>query len=224
VSLAVLASPTEAGLTDRGASDALDVVLETVAGNNHEKAQTLFESILTPSNRAWLLAGRGDLPSSAAIIASGKDVLAAIVADATYSNTVSLASLMLSARSWSDKIRDREDYEELLESEIPGINLEITLADLILMSFYSKDEEITPDQYLLSGFDPDAGADRVEELKWMVKEAQNNVDSGDDLLSLDDAAIFAAKQARAAKRAETATAGQFTEAEAAQQAAAEIDL
>lgn len=118
--LALIANHTDMGLTLRGAADCLDLVVEQVEVG---EVRALLEGNLTDDQRAELLGGRSDLFSSAVHLASIPDVIRAIGFDIgeTFSETDPTGEgASLAVRAWAYKLKDREDFNEILNAEIGG--------------------------------------------------------------------------------------------------------
>lgn len=135
--LALLQKPsTETGLTVKGAADVLDEVVGQFT--DPREAREAMEQHLTPERRVELLAGRGDLPSSAALVADANDVFAAMLEDLADDDIGEDTNVFL-LRAWmQEKFRDRSDYADFLQREVGGR----TIRDHLLALIYYEAEYV----------------------------------------------------------------------------------
>lgn len=120
--------PAETGLTLRGAADVLDEVVGQFT--DPREARDAMAQHLTSERRVELLAGRGDLPSSAALVADADDVFAAMLADLEDDADEETNAFLL--RAWmQEKLRDREDYADFLQREVGGRTIRDHLLALV---------------------------------------------------------------------------------------------
>jgi len=112
--LALLQFSDELGLTPRGASDALDEVVGVIP--DPAEARRLMESHLTYDRAEELLRGRGDLPSTAAMLVGKETIVRVIAAD--IDGTEGEAEKMFRIFVWAEKLKDRDDWDEILEERI----------------------------------------------------------------------------------------------------------
>ncbi|MEK7532140.1 MAG: hypothetical protein AAB579_00835 [Patescibacteria group bacterium] len=171
--------PSETGLTLKGAADVLDEVVGQFT--DPREARGAMEQHLTVERRVELLAGRGDLPSSAAIVADADDVFAAMLADLEDDAGEEMNAHLL--RAWmQEKLMDRDDYADFLNREIGGrsicdhlLALVYYEAEHVMRTNSAKGEcpsarqvidSITADTFDNLGMDPDEGRSA---LRWIVK-------------------------------------------------------
>lgn len=120
--------PSETGLTLKGAADVLDEVVGRFT--DPREAREAMAQHLTPERRVELLTGRGDLPSSAALVADADDVFAALLADLEDDAREETNAYLL--RAWmQEKLKDREDYADFLRREIGGRTIRDHLLTLV---------------------------------------------------------------------------------------------
>lgn len=167
-------SSEELGLTERGAADALDEVIAEVDTPERPKHETqrLLRHGLSRDRLRELLHARGDLGSTAALLADARTVIEAMVTDASEDG----ADQFFTVRAWAEKLRERDDWDTLLARRIPEIENR-ALRDIILACLYheapqaeegedddERDEEnviggviLSPDTFVSVGIDPDDG-------------------------------------------------------------------
>ena len=147
----------ELELTPRGASDVFDEMIGAV--KDAEEARELMHMHLTSDRLAELVAGRGDLPSVAALVADIDTLTAAITADMVAAQDETEA--FFRAMTWAVKLIDRDDYEEIIDRNIQDHSIRWYL----IMAVWNdaccpEDEEeiegITEDCFADLGLDPDA--------------------------------------------------------------------
>jgi hypothetical protein len=112
--LALLQFSDELGLTPRGASDALDEVVGLF--KNPAQARRLMKSHLTDDRMNELLLGRGDLPSTAATLVEKEAIIRVIAAD--IDGTEGETERMFRIFVWAEKLKDRDDWDEILDERI----------------------------------------------------------------------------------------------------------
>lgn len=154
--LALLEYPVQLGLSEKRAADALDAVVGEI--ESQEEARKLMAENLTPVRLRKLLAGRGDLPSSAAMVASLEDIIATIEQEATTIGGLEVtASLLL--LGWALKLKDRQDYRKFLEMKL----FDFPVYELITIAVWNNAGrprnlgEVTPDMFVRFGIDPFEG-------------------------------------------------------------------
>jgi hypothetical protein len=110
--LALLQNPAACGLTMRGAADVLDHVASVIPVD--EAAETLQKN-LSSDRLAELLTERGDLGSTAALVADRKTVLLAMVKDLAEQPPENIAVILF---SWAQKLKDRADWSKMLNMRL----------------------------------------------------------------------------------------------------------
>lgn len=199
--LALIALPSkESGLTSVGRGRVLDFVM---AEFPPEEARVMVEEALLHEDRITILAAHGDLPHAAADVLAIDDVLAAMLQDALDvqarddagflkddSSDESLDELMRDSatltmmlrcgvvKSWLYKLKDREDYDELLECAIDG---DLTVRDMALVAIATENgvygeeafemideddpepfgDDLTNDMFETLGINPDEARERL---------------------------------------------------------------
>jgi hypothetical protein len=128
--LALLQFSDELGLTLQGASNVLDEVVGVIP--DPAEAHRLMMSHLTDDRLLELLLGRGDLPSTAATLVDKETIVRVIAAD--IDGAEGEAEKMLRVFVWAEKLKDRDDWEEILEERIGGE----TIRWLLIMFIWNR--------------------------------------------------------------------------------------
>ena len=156
--LAVLQSPKEiTGLNDSGAAKILDELVGFY--EDPDEARELLDNNIQPDRQVELLQARGDLPAAAADTVRPDVVLAAIFTDIEDGRLESMLVLM----SWAMKLKDRDDWEDILRMEVG----ELTVFDWLVgaVALHAKQvDSVTADMWVEVGVDPDEGHEAFEEL------------------------------------------------------------
>lgn len=238
--LTVLNKPgSETGLSDRGAADVLDAVVGEFGDPDEVRGE--IEASVRPQRQVELLRARGDLPSSAADVVDPSVVLTAVFDEvqeaASYVGSLDDGVIddrveqQLTLRSWAVKLRDRDDWDEVLEMEVGSWTVFHHLLVAIFLeqrhnivrktdsgARYLALEEIPADLFDQVGIDP---AEAVEVLQEMLDDGQ--------MPDIDDVDVQAIRLAMGEKRKVLDAAPRTladSEAEAAEEAAdaAELDF
>jgi len=148
-------------------------VMELVVGeiSNRNEARSLLLDNMTDDHVRELHAHRGDLPSVMDDVASADDLVETLLLDLNQymSGDSTLNSFYI--RGWALKLRDRDDWDELLEKEIFGF----TLRDHLIIACYwdsfatgvydeQYEADVTDDMFVGLGVDPEEGRERLREL------------------------------------------------------------
>jgi hypothetical protein len=147
--LMVLASSDACGLSLRGRSQALDAVIGLI-GDDEASAEMVLGQFTASSLAALMRAQGADVPSAIAMIADPEVVFAAMMDDVFHESDDEDVSHFL-LLSWASKLKDREDWQEMLEAEIEGTRR--TLREMLITSivivhdlFEFDDEESDRDE------------------------------------------------------------------------------
>lgn len=125
------------GLTTRGAADGLDEVVGVI--DDPMEAREAIEGVLSDARIQELLAARGDLASSAALVVSLRHFVGAMLRDISDLRGTDLtASIMIYL--WSLKARDRDDYEEFLAFQLDERTVEYWLLAYLVATSISGNE------------------------------------------------------------------------------------
>ena len=185
--LALISLPGEqSGLTNVGRGRVLDFVMAEFP--DPEQAREMVEQAILHEDRVAILAAHGDLPHAAADVLSLDDVIAAMlheVEDVKESRHLTEDDYYLSVmlrcgivKAWAFKLKDREDYEELLNRPIDG---DLTIRDMVLISIATENgvygeevmvmldeddpepfgDELTNDMFENLGINPEEGRERL---------------------------------------------------------------
>jgi hypothetical protein len=160
------------GLSPKGEADALDFILGEVSDSG--RARQMMGDHLTPERRVELLQGRGDLPATAAYLADPEDILMALLAevydDLTWQSTTfseeDFVSVMISLRAWAHKLKDREDWGDILELEIGE---QFTVREFLLADLWIEQESpsvasLPADIFVELGLEPDDDRHHLQEM------------------------------------------------------------
>lgn len=153
--LALVADCEDRQLSIPMRAQAIDEVLGLIS--DPEKARRVLNDHVVPSSQAELVAAHGDLYSVILQVADQEVVLAALAQDAGDDHQVGAALLI---RAWAQNLKDREDYDELLQMEVG----EYTLYNLLLAAIRSESRSPTPDMWEGVGLDPFEAQQDFEEL------------------------------------------------------------
>ena len=146
--LMVLASSNACGLSLRGRSQALDAVIGLIGDD--EASIEMVRGQFTASALAALMCAQGaDVPSAIAMIADPEVVFAAMMDDVFHeSDEGNLSHFLL--LSWASKLKDREDWQEMLETEIEGTHRTLRemliTAIVIVHDLFERDEDEEDDR------------------------------------------------------------------------------
>lgn len=110
--LQLLQDPTAIGLSPMAAANVLD---EVVAVLPKKTAAAVLAENLTTERLAELLAERGDLGSTAALLANRQAVFLAMVKDLAEEPLEQMASTLF---AWAQKLKDRTDWVKMLDMRL----------------------------------------------------------------------------------------------------------
>lgn len=222
------------GLTAKGKADALDEVIGAIGDDT--RAAQLVADHMTPSRLVELMVAQREL-GSAIILVAGQDLVIQAMMEDIESEIISDdANSLYCLRAWALKLKDRKDWDEILEREISDRPLfdwlvwaswlDVGCPDLVL--FHTKeeeDEEIDDEeeapvgdsvvyQRLLASFDT-VGLDCTE-----AENRLRKLYSLNELKSFGEEKLLEARLAFAATREELANAPKVE----AEEVAKDLDL
>ncbi len=119
-----LNSHRQYGLTKRGAADVLDEVVAAIP--DPQEARALVEGAMSPQRLRELVAARGDLASTAAMVVSLEIFIGAMLADMDDLSQTSLSVGMM-VYLWAFKAKDRDDMQEFLDYQLDAYTVEYIL-------------------------------------------------------------------------------------------------
>ncbi len=125
--LTILSSDTTTGLSCFGRAQVLDAVIGLV-GDDEASAEMVREKF-TISALVEIVRAQGDLPSAIAMIVEAEIVFDAMLSDAFDSEDKEHFSHFV-LLSWAAKLKDREDWGDMLEQEVEGTKR--TLREVII--------------------------------------------------------------------------------------------
>lgn len=135
--------PNALGVTPRGAADILDLVVEAV--DDDDRAGALLTEHVSPERLVELLEGRGDLASSAALIAPFPLLMQAALTNLlqTVENADFTLNALFALQFWADKFRARgeSDYRRFLDQVIGRHQVRDLIAYDIWLMHGKPDEE-----------------------------------------------------------------------------------
>lgn len=105
-----------AGLTAKGNADALDEVIGAIGDDT--RATQLIADHMTSGRLVELMAAQGELGSAVILVADPNLVIQAIMEDIGSGAVGDDANSLYCLRAWALKLKDRKDWDEILEHEI----------------------------------------------------------------------------------------------------------
>jgi len=119
--LAILANDVSTGLSPIGKAKALDAVIGLVGDD--ERSTVMVRDQFTPSTLIEIMRASGDLPSAVALIADQRVVFEAMIKDAFAGSElpkdrIDLGEYSFILLSWARNLKDRKDWEEMLDLEV----------------------------------------------------------------------------------------------------------
>ena len=157
--IALLQNYEELGLTPRGSSKVLDLIVEQF--KDSDEATQLMQEHLTPESIAQIISASSDLPSSAVIVAPQDSVIQAMMADVGGSIEESPMLSILMIRAWALKLIDRDDYQEILERYLGARKIK----EYIVLALAHEFDSITTDLYDEVGITQEDGEEILKTLK-----------------------------------------------------------
>jgi len=151
------------GLTLRGVAEVLDAVVGQI--EDPVVAREVIDATINRNRQVEILRARGDLPSSAADVVDQTVILSTIITDIHNEENF---EQMFWLRAWAHKLKDREDWDEILEMEVGNTTIKGLL--VIAITLEGKlganwsIEDITGDAFDEVGIDFAEGFDLLNEM------------------------------------------------------------